>query len=120
MQESLFHLAIYYFYNFLEYSEILFQSIHFWTSLNYRNQQVVVYVLKLSLLGAFRCQLSAIDLKMFDQSHRFAIGHGFLIWAPNDVIWKHELYFLMFNKKHLDSDVAPVCKVFNGSGGVAS
>ena len=37
--------------------------------------------------------------------------------APNDVIWKHELYFLIFDKKRLDSDVVPVRKVFNGSGG---
>ena len=78
MQESLFQLAIYYFYNCLEYSEIPFQSIHFWTSLNYRIQQVVVYVMKLSLLGAFRFRLPAIELKMFDQSHRFAIGHAYL------------------------------------------
>ena len=43
-------------------------SSHFVTSLNYRIQEAVVYVLKLSHLGTFRFQLPAIDLKMFHQS----------------------------------------------------
>ena len=78
LPESLVHLVIYDFCNWLEYSEIPFQPNHGWTSLNYRIQEAVVYVLKLSQLGTFRFQLSATDLKMFHRSNCFAIGHAYL------------------------------------------
>ncbi|VDN00600.1 unnamed protein product, partial [Onchocerca ochengi] len=42
------------------------------------------------------------------------------ISAPNDVIWKQELYFLILDKKRFDWAVYPVSKVFNGSGGSSS
>ena len=61
---------------------------------------VVVYVLKLSLLEAFRVQLPAIDLKMFDQSlaniqhswlsHRLCIYKA--VCTNNDVICKRSFY----------------------------
>ncbi|GFW37786.1 hypothetical protein TNCV_4629911 [Trichonephila clavipes] len=36
--------------------------------------------------------------------------------APNDVIWKHELYLRMFSKKCFDTRVTPDRNVDSGSG----
>ncbi|VDK78737.1 unnamed protein product [Onchocerca ochengi] len=41
--------------------------------------------------------------------------HNVTISAPNDVIWKCELYFLILDKKRFDSAVNPGSKVFNDS-----
>ena len=43
-----------------------------------------------------------------------------LTFAPNDVIWKHELYFLVLERKCFASSESPFINSFNDSGGSSS
>ncbi|VDK85093.1 unnamed protein product [Onchocerca ochengi] len=63
--------------------------------------------------------VDCLHMKM-TKSLEVSMNYVITISAPNDVIWKHEFYFLILDEKRFDSVVYPISKVFSGCGGSSS